>query len=73
MVNIYVIFKDGQVINATPVPRVVIDAFKNGADTIQLWRNDKLIWTFKNAKDFNRFINPPRTEDDEEVITNNEW
>jgi hypothetical protein len=72
-VNIYVIYKVGQVINATPVPRVVMDAFKNGADTIQLWRNDKLIRLFKNAKDFNRFINPRPSEDDEQESTNYDW
>jgi hypothetical protein len=71
--NIYVIYKDDQVINATPVPRVVMDAFKAGADTIQLWRNDKLIRLFKNAKDFNRFINPRPSEDEENGGNDYEW
>lgn len=71
--NIYVIYKDGIVINASPVPRVVLDAFKLGADTIQLWRNDKLIRTFKDVREFNKFINPRPSEDDETDSTNYEW
>jgi hypothetical protein len=64
-VNIYVIYKEGVVINATPVPRVVIDGFKQGADKIQLWRNDKLIKTFTSLKEFTRFVNPRPSEDDD--------
>ena len=71
--NIYVIYKDGQVINATPVPRVVLDAFKAGADMIQLWRNDKLIRTFRDVREFNKFINPRPSEDDEPGGQEYEW
>lgn len=71
--NIYVIYKDGVVINATPMPRVVMDGFKLGADTIQLWRNDKLIKTFTSLKEFSRFINPRPSEDDETGNNDYEW
>lgn len=71
--NIYVIFKDGIVINASPVPRVVMDGFKLGADTVQLWRNDKLIKTFKSFKEFSKFINPKASEDDDVGGNGYEW
>lgn len=71
--NIYVVYKDGVVINAVPVPRVVLDAFKSGADTVQLWRNDKLVRTFAGAKEFNRFINPRPGEDEELSGSDYEW
>lgn len=71
--NIYVIYKGGAVINATPVPRVVMDGFKLGADTIQLWSNDKLIQTFTSLREFSQFINPRPTEDDEIGGNDYEW
>lgn len=49
----------------TTLPRVVQDAFKGDCDKVELWRNEKLIKTFTSAKEFNRFINPRPSEDDE--------
>lgn len=62
---IYVIYKDGIVINATTLPRIVQDEFKRSADTVQLWEKEKLTRTFKSLKEFNRYINPRPSEDDE--------
>ena len=71
--NIYVIYKSGIVINAVTVPRVVIGAFNVGADKVQVWRNDKLIKEFSDAKEFAKFINPRPREDDETGGTEYEW
>lgn len=70
----YLIYKDGKVILVTTMPRIVQDHFKLGANNVDLWIADKRIRTFNSLVEFNRFINPPRTEDDEEVTANNnEW
>jgi hypothetical protein len=72
-VNIYVIYKDGVVVNATTLPRVVQDEFKRLADSVDVWRNDKLVKTIKSVKEFNRFIDPPRGEDEETAGVEYEW
>jgi hypothetical protein len=72
-VNIYVIYKDGFVVNATTLPRVVQDEFKRQADSVDVWRNDKLVKTIKSLKELNRFIDPPRGEDEETAGVEYEW
>jgi hypothetical protein len=70
---IYLIFKDG-IPFPTTLPRIVQDALKQGATMVQSWRNEKLERTFKSLVEFNKYINPRPTEDDEEVMqNNNEW
>jgi len=64
-VNIYVIYRNGEVISVTTLPRIVQDEFKRGADRIELWRKETLIKAFMDARGFNRFINPKPSEDDE--------
>ena len=72
--NIYLVYKDGIPLYPTTLPRIVQDAFKGGADTVEVWRNERLIKRCTSAKEFNRFINPPSGEDDEQAGGNGyEW
>lgn len=70
---IYLIYRDGAVLYPTTLPRIVMDAFKDGSVRVELWRTEKLVRTFKSAKEFNRFVNPPRGEDEEPVNSDYEW
>jgi hypothetical protein len=72
-VNIYVVYKDGVVVNATMLPRVVQDEFNKLADSVEVWRNDQRVKVIKSFKEFNRFIDPPRGEDEETAGVDYEW
>lgn len=69
---IYLIFINGSQYPTT-MPRIVQDAFKGGADRVELWRNEKLIRTIASLRDFNRHINPRPSEDDEVGGNDYEW
>lgn len=71
--NIYVVFLGGVITIVTTLPRIVQDEFKRGSDTVELWRKEQRVRTFKNVKEFNRFVNPPRGEDEESGGGDYEW
>lgn len=71
--NIYVVFQDGMITTVTTLPRIVQDELLRGSDTVELWRKEQRVRTFKNAKEFNRFVNPPRGEDEENGGGEYEW
>ena len=71
--NIYVIYQDGQVKSVTTLPRIVQDEFNRGSDRVELWQKETLVKAFTSAKEFNRFVNPPRSEDEENGGTEYEW
>lgn len=71
--NIYVVYKEGAVISVTTLPRIVQDEFKRGGDTVDVWRKEQRVSTFKTAREFNRFTNPRPSEDDEINGGDYEW
>lgn len=73
MVNIYVIYKGGNVENVTTLPRIVQDEFRLGADRAEVWRKESRVKMFQSVRDFNRFINPRLGEDDETGGGDYEW
>lgn len=70
---IYIVYKDGAILYPTTLPRVVMNAFKEGIDRVEVWRNEKFIKSISSAKEFNRMVNPRPTEDDDNGGGDYEW
>lgn len=70
---IYIVYKDGVILYPTTLPRVVIHAFKQGADRVELWRNEKLVKSTSSLREFMSIVNPQPTEDDETGGNDYEW
>lgn len=70
---IYIIYKDGCILYPTTLPRIVLDAFKSGADRVELWNNGKLVKSTASVREFMNIINPQPTEDDDNGGAGYEW
>lgn len=70
---IYIVYKDGAILYPTTLPRIVQNAFKEGADRVEIWRNEKLLKSTASANAFNKIINPSVGEDIETGGGDYEW
>ena len=70
---IYVIYKDGAMLYPTSLPRVVINAVKDGADRVELWRNEKFVKSTASLREYMSIVNPRPSEDDETGGNDYEW
>ncbi len=70
---VYLMYKGSEVITVSPMPKIVYDEFQKGADYVDVWEKEKRIQRFTTAKQFHRYLNPPREAEDEQEASGYEW